>query len=71
MPSGMFCIDLTRPLVPGDRIFVKDTCNGTSSTVDIIFGPAAAPALSGAAIAVALAMLGLIGMVSLKRRRRA
>ena len=66
--TGMFCIDLTRPLVQGDRIFVKDVCNGTSSTVDNVFGPAGAPALSGAAIAVALAMLGLIGMVSLRRR---
>ena len=66
--SGMFCIDLTRPLVQGDRIFVKDTCNGTSGSVSNVFGAAPAPALSGAAIAIALAMLGLIGVVSLRRR---
>ena len=70
--NGNFTIMLSRPLKSGDIIFIVDTCAmpPTSGPLDLITGAAPAPALSPALLAVALAMLSLIALAGVRRRRR-
>lgn len=74
--SGNFSIVLNRELKDGDVIYVVDVC-APFSPADPLVGPLAlvvipapAPALSGAATFIALAVLGLVAIVALARRRR-
>jgi hypothetical protein len=65
--SGNFCAALTRPLVNGDRIFIRDQCSGLSGPVANVLDPAAAPLLSPAATALALAFLTLVALMAFRR----
>ena len=70
--NGNYSIMLTRPLKAGDVIFIVDTCAmpPASGPLDLITGAAAAPALSPALLAVALATLSLIALIGTRRRQR-
>ena len=60
-----FSISLLEPLVRGEKIYVIDTCTGLVSAVAIVPLGAVAPLLSPTGLVLAVALLGLIGLLSL------
>ncbi len=70
--GGNFTIMLTRPLVTGDVIYAVDVCDipPLAGAPVLITGPAAAPLLSSAMVAVSIGILGLVGLLAMGRMRQ-
>jgi hypothetical protein len=62
-------IPLSRPLMLGDALFAADACHGLVGQVAVVGAPATAPALSPAFLALAAALLALIGSLGVLRLR--
>ena len=62
-------ISLSRALMPGDIIFAADICQDLVGQVAVIEPAAPAPALSPVLLALAVALLALIGSLGVLRRR--
>jgi hypothetical protein len=68
--NGMQCIPLSRPLESGECIYAFDVCLQLVGPVSCVTAAAPAPALMPSMLAVAVAMLMLIGGFGIYRRWR-
>ena len=69
--TGAFRITLTSPLVCGDFVFGFDNCTGlTGPLYRVACGPSPVPAMSSGMIAALVGTLALIGLFGLLRLRR-
>jgi hypothetical protein len=68
--QGLYIVTVSPPLVTGERIFARDTCNGLDGPPIIVGVGAVAPVMSLPMVVVLAFALGGIGFLALTRVRR-
>jgi hypothetical protein len=67
--SGHYVINVAPPLIAGEKIFARDTCNGLDGPPIVVSAGTAAPVMSLPMIGFLALALGVFGLLGLSRTR--